>query len=468
MSVDTNLHVRIPQWVKAELDAKAAGEGLTLNEYMNKHLEDLFREGKIEIAPKGATSIQIRNPWASPAMQPGMSGYVPDVMDQALNEMRKMFLMKMFRDMLREDSASTPERYFQMMQGRGSMREKDDFSMADMMKMQMMQNQQAMQQRENERSMMMMQQQLESARSRGDKGGEDKITQLMMAMLTGQSTQQQNWTQQFLAANQSASNAQTNLFQTALQSKSSSDENARSQEREMQGQIEKVRDQFMAAQMQTLQSMNQMTINQLNIEMQRIRNEQPKDTIKQMAELISLRDANPVYKAAFDAAFGVKNEGTLGKLIPQLKELGVDKLVERVGGFLWGMVSPPKIPAPGAPGAGASIPAPSPPSLPTVPVPGPSAVPGPVPLGQNLEQLRLPGPSTPASTTPASPTQPTTKFTATPQPPENLKTSQDQLVSSPDSSIGYTNLDVERRDKEVIPVKVKAEAQEEQQTPPPS
>jgi len=356
--------------------------------------------------------------------------------------MRKLVMVKIMQELLQ--GRSSAEEFIRASQGKMSAQKNDGFDMNAWMRYNMMQQQ-------HERSMMQATQQLEMARSRGDKSGENQAIQLMTALMANQSAQQQQFMQNFMATQQTNQQAQQSLFTTALQTQRSSDADSRTQQREWDGKIEIVRNQMMAGQMQSLNQMNQMHVNHLQLEMERIRSDKPKDTLKQLDELIRLRSTSPVYKAAFDAATGTTSETIIGKLIPQLKELGVDKLIDRIGGLLIGAVQKPKIPEPGAP----AIPSPTPITLPGgQPAPTGTVPPGivtapPQPPGTPLENLRLPpAPNAPSQPPSQHAAPPPKEFTATPQPPETVTKPQSTVkTEQPESAIGYTNLSRPQEEK---------------------
>jgi len=457
MSGKAALHVSIPQEWKAELEVAAARENLSLPDYVRKHLAELTQSRKIYVDT--GTGIRIANPWPEsfvadpqqtpPYMYPPYPSAPhqyrnpyspPDSIDVMVNDMRKLVMVKIMQELLQ--GRSSAEEFIRAAQGKIAGQKNDGFDMNTWMRYNMMQQQ-------HERSMMQATQQLEMARSRGDKGAENQAIQLMTALMANQSAQQQQFMQNFMATQQSNQTAQQTLFTTALQTQRSADADARTQQKEWGAQIETVRNQMMTGQMQSLNQMNQMHVNHLQLEMERIRSDKPKDTLKQLDELIKLRTTSPVYKAAFDAATGVTSETMIGKLIPQLKELGVDKLIERIGGLLVGAAQKPKIPEPGAP----AIPSPTPITLPgaqsTGAVPPGIVTAPPQPPGTPLENLRLPpAPGVATSQPAAQSAEPPKEFSATPQPPETVTKPQTTgKTEQPESAIGYTNLSRPQEEK---------------------
>ena len=383
----TYINIRIDQAVKQRLEQIAAQEGLDLPNYLRKHYDELVKQGTI--APED--DVRIQNPYINPYPQgqspypptvapptppypyaTGPYGYpqqivVPDAMDQMINDMRKLVSVKMMKELLREEK--TPEQFLASYQGKGAPA-KDDFSMQDLLKYQMMMN-------TFESQKMTAQRELEMSREKGDKGGESRSLELITALTTAQMQQQQNFMQQFMLAQQNSQNVQQTLFTTALNTNREGENSARSERAEQDAKLEGIRNQMFQGQLNSTQQLSQVQLDFMNKEIERIRSEGgKKDILSQLNELLMLRSANPVYKAAFDAAFGVKDEGGIGSLIPKLKELGVDKVIDKVAGVLTGIVTrPPAIPTP----------------TPTEAIPMPNGIPPPTPpTAAELERMHLP------------------------------------------------------------------------------
>lgn len=447
------VNVRVDSSVKQQLEQLAAAEGLDLSNYMRKHYMELV--GKGAIIPE--EDVRIPNPAVYPQTVP--PGYVtptmpslpyypqmypspyatpvvaPDAIDQAVNEMRKLVVFKMFKEILQEKGS--PEDVIRAAKG-DYQKKSDDMSMQDILKYNLMQQQI---ERGYQQQTLAAQQQLELARGKGDKAGENQALQLLTALSTAQMQQQQNFMQQFMLAQTNSANVQQTLFNTALQTNRASEDAARQERTEFQQQVENVRTDLAKTQIQSLQDTNKLQIDFLNRELERIRLEPHKDVITQLGELLNLRNTNPVYKAAFDAAFGVK-EGGIGDLIPKLKELGVDKVIDKVASALSGLIVRPP------PGA---IPTPTPPMptgpttptgvSPTAQIPAPLPAPNP----QELESLRLP----PTGNQPV---------------PSGPPPSEVVAIEKPDN-IGYSNLEAFQRKSEEI-VKVPTPIEQEPQITP--
>ena len=459
----TYLNVRVDAAVKQQLEQLAASEGLDLPNYLRKHYQELV--SKNMISPE--EDIRIPNPVTNPypygqPYAPAPSNITPsypypyypqmypspyatpvvapDAIDQAVNEMRKLVVFKMFKEILQEKGS--PEDVIRA--AKGDYKKSDDLSMQDIMKMQMLQ---AQIDKQYQQQTLTAQQQLELARGKGDKAGENQALQLLTALSTAQMQQQQNFMQQFMLAQTNSANVQQTLFNTALQTNRASEDAARQERSEFQQQVENVRTDLAKTQIQSLQDTNKLNIDFLNRELERIRLEPHKDVITQLGELLNLRSTNPVYKAAFDAAFGVK-EGGIGDLIPKLKELGVDKVIDKVASALSGLIVRPP------PGA---IPTPTPPMptgpttptgvSPTAQIPAPLPAPNP----QELESLRLP----PTGNQPV---------------PSGPPPSEVVAIEKPDN-IGYSNLEAfQGKSEEIVkvPTPIEQEPQitpEEQHTP---
>ena len=55
-----------------------------------------------------------------------------------------------------------------------------------------------------------------------------------------------------------------------------------------------------------------------------------KDPLTQLIEIDTLRKNSPILDAAFKGAFNIKEGGGIGEMIPKLKELGIDKVIDKV------------------------------------------------------------------------------------------------------------------------------------------
>jgi hypothetical protein len=385
----SHINVRVDSAVKQRLEQQAAAEGLDLPNYLRKHYQELAQQGMI--VPE--ENVSIPNPmgypqtappgYVPPIMPPQQYGYPPpayyypppqyatqptgpDQLDIFVAEMRKLMLSQMMGKMMMDmqRGGATPEDVVRAYKGQ----EKDELSMQDIMKMQMVQ---AQIDKQYQQQMFQAQQQLENARNKGDKQGENQALQLLTALSTAQMQQQQNFMQQFMLAQQNAQATQQTLFTTALQTNRSSEDAARAERQIFQSQVENVRNDLFKTQLSGVESNNKLQVEYLKADLERIRNEKPKDVITQMGDLLNMRNTNPVYKAAFDAAFGIKDESGWASMIPKLKELGVDQVINKLTNVLGSVfVRPPSIPPPTAP---APIPAPMP-----------------VPTAEELQKLRLP------------------------------------------------------------------------------
>ena len=433
-SIRVNVHGK----TKAGLEAAAAKDGLTLNEYVKNHLNELLVRGEALVDNKG--DITIPNPWYPNNPPPGYtkekSSNVPqypqgDPIDAFLWDLRQMWRMDMMMDMMKRNK--TPQDYqeiMRMLQNRdlSSKKDNDDFSYDKMMKWQMMQNQM-------DRDAARLQQQIDIARSKGDTKGADSAMTAMSTLIAAQQAQNQNFMQQFGLMTQANQNAQTTLFNTALTANRDVESTNRQERTEYQRTLDATRDQFHNAQMEMMNRMNEQQLKWLELEMDRIREEKPKDILAQLQEIVSMRETSPIMKAAFDTAFGVQQESMIGKILPQLKEFGIDKVIQDIASAAKSIITRPAVPPP------KPVPIPTPISTPT-PAPSPGGaqptIPSPAPLieGQSstaLENLRLPdiGQEAPQQTQQENPPPKTAKPPA-PKP-------------EPDANIGYSNLEAEKR-----------------------
>jgi hypothetical protein len=339
----SRISARISSELKAKLEMRASSEGVPFNTWMQMHLQELLNEfpGQITIEEGFSFENPYANNPATSAYGPTYGGgyHPPDPIDVMVNDMRKLVMVKLMKEIL-QDRASPED----VVRARDV--KKDDFSFADMMKYNMMQQQM---ERSYQQQLMAAQAQAEAARGKGDKAGENQALQMITALTTAQMQQQQNFMQQFMLANQNASATQQTLFQTALQTNRASEESARQDRSEFQDRVENVRDQMTQTQLTALQTQGNMQVQYLQNELQRIRDEPKKDMFSQLVELDKLRKDSPVMDAALKAAFGVKEGGGIGDLIPKLKELGVDKVVDKLATALGNLVMRPAIPVPAPP-----------------------------------------------------------------------------------------------------------------------
>ena len=426
MKPTAQIQFRMDADLKRELESRAIAEGKNFPDWLRDHIMELKQQypGRIieEVVTSPMNVPYSQYPYSSYNPQYGYYPPQPDPMTQMVQEMKQMWMAKMMADMItgRNSIEST---YAAMRNPDGA--KKDDFDMNSFMKYQMIQGQ-------LERQSMAAQQQLMAAKAQGDKPGENQAAQLIAQIAALQTQQSQNFMQLLVGMQTANAQTQTTLFNTALQTNKENTVEARQQQTELSQQIEGIRNQFFTSQMDALGKMNQMEVNRLTSDILRIQTEAATkgDLLTQLTKFIDLRNSSPVYKAAFDAAFGVKEESAIGKLIPQLKELGMDKVAERILNFLGGMVARPKIPSP----AEAAM--------------MPATIPPPLPIGpQSLEQLKLPSlppaatPTTmPTGTIPPQPTPPPTYYVPQPQAQQPRPLTETVPAVSPEDQIGYTNI----------------------------
>ena len=439
----SSLHARINSDLKAKLEMRASQEGIPFNSWLSVHLDELLQQfpGQITVEeglnipnPYGQIPAQPTSPY--PPMpygyQPQYGHYYqqPDALDQFINEMRKIAVAQLMMDLVK-GKANVED----VMRAKAGESKKDDFSMKDMMQYTMMMNQLDKQQ-------FSAQQALETAKARGDKSGENSALNLLAALAQTQAAQQQNFMQQFMLAQQNSSNIQQTLFTTALNTNRQTDEAARAERGETQAAMETLRQQMFTSQLTSTQQINQVQMDFMNKELARIQAESgKKDLLSQLNDLLMLRQSSPIYKAAFDAAFGVKDESGIGNLIPKLKEMGIDKVIDKVVTLASSALLPPRgIPPPTA-----------------IPPPTPGAIPGPLPgpTPEELEKLHLP----PAGQTaiPAQPAQalpspaPLIPQNTVPEPVRQtpiLPVVTEETVPLEDQ-IGYTNITPR---EEIVPI----------------
>jgi hypothetical protein len=454
------LNVRITSGVKAELDAMASREGKNLQTYLRDHFNELITQGKIRFPTE---EIQIPNPYVgtpygAPAIAPGYpaGGYPPapyynptatvdPQMDILLNDMRKMLSIKMMQQMIM--GLNTPEQYARAVQGQLPEARKD-FSMEDMMKWNMM-NQASNQQFEREQTRLQMAR--DEARLRGDKTGETNASNSLIQLMTLQMQQNQAFTQQLMAMQQGANQTQQTLFTTALGANRQTEETAKLDRQQSDQRFMTLMGQNQQIQVQGMQQYADLQKQQLTMEIERIKSEKH-DIIEQVAAFVELKNKNPVYKAVFDQAFGTGGGG-LGDLIPKLKDLGIDKLGDKLLGILGGMVGRPVVPPPAIPqpAPSAAIPAPAPIALPGAAVI--ASAPQPQQIEPPLEQLRLP------------------PLPVQRQRPVASNVQNYKLPPTSDETIGYTNInrpqDMQEETVQIAPPEVTYQVEEQPQPPPP-
>lgn len=431
-SSGAKISVRMPQEIKAQLEQSAAKEGFPdLASYLRAHLPELQSKGLVRVEED--VMIPYQHPYSVPAMSPlayypqqhspysPYAPHVPDAMDAMFNDMRKLVTVKIMADMLK--GFSTPDDFVRSMQGQK--RNDGDFDMGTYLKYSMIQA-------ENDRRMANYQMQLEMARSKGDTKGEKGALDAIAALMTAnsqaqiaQATQAQQFLQQFMVTSQANSQQQNQLFTTALQVQKQGEIENRSQAQTFQEQIGGLQTQVHQGQIDTLTKVTELQMQQLNNQVEQIRNEKAKDPLTQIAALLELREKSPVYKAAFDAAFGVKEESMIGTLIPKLKELGVDKLIEKVAATLGNIVLKPKIPSPEI--------------MPTIPSPTPitptAMCPHGIPYGQICPQCQ-----TMQQTIQPQQNIPLEQLKLPITKPQQTKTPTNPFEVKPEDAIGYTNL----------------------------
>lgn len=361
-------YVKIDGAARPEIDRLANLENISTNEYVRRHIDDLLQKGWVfyddssrmqapnifypDPPPRAVVATDdAPNPPQDHYMFSQRGYYNPyrvapppsrDELDDLVSTMKKMVTVKMMKGLIHGEV--NPEHFAQAVTSRQAM---DDISIEKLLKYKTLMN---FNEPQKESEMTKLMQQYMIAQMTGDKGKGDKTLEMMMAMFANQSAQAQI-----------QSTNQNNLFANALnmqretnEAKLASSEKVAQRTQDFQTQMANVSQGFM-------QQVFNMQIQQQKAEMERIRNDKSKSPLDQLALLVSMRDSSPVYKAAFNAALGVKDESMVGKLLPQLKEWGVDKVVEKVGSALVGLaVKPPAPPAPSAipmPGSPAGAPA---------------------------------------------------------------------------------------------------------------
>lgn len=447
-----SLSVRVDPATRQALEAMAAAEGKTLPDYLRDHYHELVSKGTI--IPE--EEIRIQNPGPAPNQPYGYGGYGgyqmqphypppypyatvpagPDQMDIMFAEMRKIWMTKLLAEMI-EGKRNIEDIYLQMQAGKNGGTRKDT-SLEDIMKYQMIMNQQD---RQYQNQLNAANLQLEQARNKGDKKGENDALQLITALATTQAQQSQNNMQQIVAMMQMANNTQATMYNTSLNAANQAQERQSQERREFQQQMANIQNNLTNTQLESIKSTSSLQLGFLQQELERIRNDPKKDPISQLIELDKLRHESPILDAAFKGAFGIK-EGGLSDLIPKLKEIGIGPLIDKVGQIL------PTL-ATGLMGGGKRAPPPPPPGT---SVPGPMPEPTAEQLQQlantsleeeegeeiQVEQQEVPDtvgytnlsimqtPPKQAQTNPSQPTRPATPTKSTPQ--QNPET------------VGYTNL----------------------------
>jgi len=447
-----DLHVKIDQQLKAALEREAANSGTTFPIWIRTNLPRLVKEypDRVIVEESGPFPPPLYEPVAPPQQSYPYYNYPrpqrryqypyqmkeKSPLDKMLEDMTKMVQVKMFKDLLQ--GTSSAEEFVRAARGDllASKGKNDGFDMNAWMKWSMIQGQQEMQ-------MVKAQQALEAARSSGDKAGENTALNMITALSTANMQQSQQFMQQLMATQATQSQSQQNLFTAALASNKEAGREASVERTAAQQRFDQMRTDMFTMQLANTRQLQELQIDSIKKEMTLIA--QKGDWLSQMDKLLALRGKSPIYKAAFDAAFNIKDESTIGKILPQLKELGLDKFLEKVGGYLAQMVTRPKVPPPS----------------PMSPIPPPAQIIAPSSTGSSkpLEDLKLPPPSR---------TQPltTTPLTTNPPPPKKTQPSlPPQIKELPESAIGYSNLEKFAKAKEEKPTKKPTRKRSEKSKP---
>lgn len=419
--------VRYTAQAEEILKQRASAAGMAVQDYVRKYYWELANEGLI--TPE--TEIKIQNPGpnpyqtSAPPLAPGgyppqqpygypPQGYPPQQfnpyqppyaqpksyqMDSMFEEMKQLWMTKMLAEMIQ--GKQSIEQTMAAMQGKNG-GGKDEFSMQDMMKYQMMMN---MQDKQYQQSRDALYQQLEQAKAHGDKPGENQALQLITALATTQAQQSQNNMQQMMAMMQMANNTQQTMYTTSINASQQSQDRQSQERTGFQTQINQMQTNLNATQMESLKATSNLQLEGLKTQMESIRN--IKDPLTQLIELDAMRKASPILDAAFKGAFG--GGGGIGDMIPKLKELGIDKLIDKAGQALPAIVA-------GFMGGRGQQPLPPPDQQIITQIPGPLPEPTPEQL-KALQETRLPPEN-----------QPTTQPSEPEQPQQNSDT------------VGYTNL----------------------------
>jgi len=412
-NVKERLHARIDSDLKVRLEAQANNEGMPFSKWLQLHLPDLLKQypGQLSVEE----SVPVENPFQVAPPNPvttaapqayggypyGYQYHQPDAIDVMVNDMRKLVMVKLMKELL-QDKASPEEIWRMAREGKST---KEDFSMADMMKYNMMMQQM-------ERQSMLAQQQLEAARAKGDKAGENSAINTLTALTTAMMQQSQNFMQQYMAMNQSNQNTQQTLFNTALSTNRATEQEQRQEREVFNDRLSEMSERMNQNQLVALQSQSNLQVEFLKQELERIRNDPKKDPFSQLVEFDRLRKESPVMDAALKAAFGAKEGGGIGELIPKLKELGIDKVVDKVASALGGLVMRPAT---------------------AIPVPPPQL---PLPSTEELEKLSTTG------------LEPLAKA-----PTETVALPEKERVELPErpDNVGYSNLEKQMGTENVLP-----------------
>lgn len=426
-----DLHVRVDPDLMVTLQTFASSENKQVSDYVRDHLRELVEKypGRViveqdvptpvpyEYAPEYFDYPEATAPPAYPYRR-GRGYYIPrpapkSQMDKMIEELTKMYQVKIMTELLQ--GKSNLEEYFRSVKGDGSGKKADSFDFNDLMKWQTLQNALAMQESK-------LQAQLEQARTRGDKSGENKLMEAILALQTMASQQSQQFLTQLMTQQQNQSQSQRDLFTVAIEAQKSMQTQSAQDHDKQEQRFLTLTNAFHQAQLQSAQQIGQIQLDQLRQELQRISVEK-KDWIEKLDEFVQLRDKSPVYKAVFDHAFGVKEESTIGKILPQLKEMGLDRFLENIGKAVVNFVQRPKIQPPTP--MVQPRPQPTSPMMVIPPPPEISGIPSTRPEEEEekpLEELHLP-PS------PSERKQPTTTEEETPKSIHELP-----------ADVGYTNL----------------------------
>jgi hypothetical protein len=254
------VQVRIPQEWRTQLEQEANKLGMDFNQYIRQNLNDLVLKGHVIIDKDSRMNIPV--PWG-PYGAPGVpqapyqqypagypaTGYAPappmDALDHYVNQMSKMAIAQMFSDMIK-GRTSPQEMMALAQQAKTGSRGDDGFNMKDMMQYQMMQAQ-------LDREMARSQAQLEMARGKGDKSGEKSILDYITALTTVGANQTAQFMQQLMLMSQQNSQAQTNMFQTALTGKGQADAASIAERDRHDERIEKIRADLQGIQMKGIE-----------------------------------------------------------------------------------------------------------------------------------------------------------------------------------------------------------------------
>jgi hypothetical protein len=437
--------VRLDGPTRERLTQAAASENIDLPNYLRKHYWELVQQGiivpedEIRIPNPGTNPYNpyAQNPYPPPQYPYQPYGYppapapyavqptAPDQMDIMFADIRKMWMTKLMAEMM-QGKREIEDVYHGMQTGKAG--GEKEFSMKDMMQWQMMIN---MQDRQYQEKMQNAQVALEAARGRGDKAGENQALQLITALATTQAQQGQNNMQQMMAMMQMANNTQQAMYTTSINAATQVSDRQAAERQNFQTQLNTMQQTLTSQQIEAMKSTNTLQLEGLRMQMENVKN--IKDPLTQLIELDTLRKNSPILDAAFKGAFGISGGG-IGDMIPKLKELGIDKIIDKatqalpaIAAALMGNRGQQPIPPPA-------------PETTTVQIPGPLPTPTPEEL-KNLQEQHLP------TTTEETPVQnpDTVGYTnlVTMPPPEKKvytpETPTPPQTQNPDT-VGYTNL----------------------------